>query len=351
MNILTTCIGPLLNIVMLMLGYASVGMAISSLIICIICRIAYTAYCRKAIQIRPCYNNMPVSSLKSILSFSFWIFLATVVGTLNNATDSVMMGAVPTLATTAVAVYSVGQTFNGIVISLTTGISSLLTPRVTKLVFTGASSNDLVDFAVRIGRLQGLIFALVVSGFIAFGQPFIAIYAGEGYEDAYWVAMLMMIPNMIPLLQSVCLNVILAQNKHKFRSLVHLGVAILNVIGTWYIMHVMGIVGAALMTGITLLIGHGLAMNWYYHIKIGLDMFRFWKECAKIFIIPVIMCAITLLLCAYINFENPPIMIIGIICYTAVYCALNWFFIMNEYEKNLIAEPILRVLRASKKQP
>ena len=62
---------------------------------------------------------------------------------------------------------------------------------------------------------------------------------------------------MIPLIQSVCLNVIMAQNKHKFRSLVHLAVAIGNVIGTWFLMQVMGVVGAALMTGITLVIGHG----------------------------------------------------------------------------------------------
>lgn len=55
------------------------------------------------------------------------------------------------------------------------------------MVFTGATNEELTELAIRIGRLQGYIFALVVSGFIAFGQPFIRFYAGEGYEDAYWV--------------------------------------------------------------------------------------------------------------------------------------------------------------------
>ena len=46
----------------------------------------------------------------------------------------------------------------------------------------------------------------------------------------------MMVPNMIPLVQSVCLSIIFAQNKHRFRSLTYLGIAILNVIGTWFMM-------------------------------------------------------------------------------------------------------------------
>ena len=70
--------------------------------------------------------------------------------------------------------------------------------------------------------------------------------------EAYWIAILMMIPNMIPLVQSVCLNVIVAQNRHQFRSLVYLGIAIVNVVGTWFLMQYMGIIGAAFMTGIPL---------------------------------------------------------------------------------------------------
>lgn len=348
-NILTTCIGPLLNIVMLMLGYASVGMTISSLMVGVVSRAAYGIYVKRKMKIKARYRNLPVSQLREILAFSFWVFLATVVGTLNNATDSVMMGAIPELATVGVAVYSVGHTFNQIVISLTTGISNLLSPKVNRMVFTGATNEELTQLAIRIGRLQGYIFALVVSGFIAFGRPFIRFYAGEGYEDAYWVAILMMIPNMIPLVQSVCLNVIMARNKHKFRSLVHLAVAIGNVIGTWFLMQVWGVVGAALMTGITLVIGHGFAMNWYYHKRIGMDMLHFWKETGRVYLIPVLMCVATLLLSQWINFYNLPVMLTGIVVYTVIYCALNWHLLMNDYEKDLIREPLARLTGTMKR--
>lgn len=335
-NIVTTCIGPLLNIVMLLLGYASIGMAISSLAISVVCRIAYSIYIRKAMGIRPRYRAMPTHMLRDILGFSFWIFVSNVVAQLYNATDTVMMGAVPELATIGVAVYSVGNIFNTIVFSLTTGISSLMSPKVNKMVFSGADNQELTDLAIRVGRLQGFIFSLVVSGFIAFGQPFIRLYAGEGYEDAYWVAILMMVPNMIPLVQSICLSVVVAQNKHKFRALVYLGIAVANVIGTWYLMHVWGIIGAAFMTGFALVLGQGIIMNWYYHKKTGLDMIRFWKEVGGIYIIPVLMCTVTLLLGKVIDYNTVWIMLVSIVVYSLIFLVLNWLFVLNGEEKDFV---------------
>lgn len=346
-NIVTTCIGPLLNIVMLLLGYASIGMAISSLAISVVCRIAYSIYIRKAMGIRPRYRAMPTHMLRDILGFSFWIFVSNVVAQLYNATDTVMMGAVPELATIGVAVYSVGNIFNTIVFSLTTGISSLMSPKVNKMVFSGADNQELTDLAIRVGRLQGFIFSLVVSGFIAFGQPFIRLYAGEGYEDAYWVAILMMVPNMIPLVQSICLSVVVAQNKHKFRALVYLGIAVANVIGTWYLMHVWGIIGAAFMTGFALVLGQGIVMNWYYHKKTGLDMIRFWKEVGGIYIIPVLMCTVTLLLGKVIDYNTVWIMLVSIVVYSLIFLVLNWLFVLNGEEKDF-ARNFIRLKKHNK---
>lgn len=334
MNIITTCVGPLLNIVMLMLGYASIGMTVSSLVIGILCRAAFTLYTRNRMGIRPKYRNMPTSMLREILAFSFWVFVSNVVGQLYNATDTVMMGALPELATTGVAVYSVGNLFNSVVFSLTTGISNLMAPKVNRMVFSGADNKTLTDLAIRVGRLQGLIFGLVVSGFAAFGQPFIRLYSGPGYEDAYWVALVMMIPNVIPLVQSICLSVITARGQHKFRAIVYLGIAIANVIGTWFLMQSLGIIGAALMTGLALVIGQGFVMNWYYHKKTGLDMVRFWKEVGKVYLIPLVMCVCTVWIGKYADFYNLKNMLIGIACYTVVYCGLNWYFVINHEEKD-----------------
>ena len=193
---------------------------------------------------------MPSDLLKEIFAFSFWVFVANVVVHLYSSTDTVMIGSVASLGTIGVSVYQIGSVFNSMVVSFTSGISSILSPKTQKMVFSGSTESELTDLAIKVGRIQALIISLVITGFISFGQPFIHFYAGDEYKDSYWVAVLMMVPNMIPLVQSVCLSVIIAKNKHKFRSLVYLGIAILNVIGTWFLMQTpLGIIGAALMTG------------------------------------------------------------------------------------------------------
>lgn len=351
MNIISTCLGPILNLIMLFLGYASIGMAVASVVLSILINFSYLIYVRKCMYIKPMYNNISFSLLKNILKFSFWIFIANVVSQLFNATDTAMIGAIPKLATEGVAVYNIGATFNSIMFSLTTGISSVMAPKVNNMVLSGKSGKELTDLSIKVGRLQCYIMMLVITGFIVFGKPFIYYYAGRGYEESYWVAILMMVPNMIPLAQSICLSIVVAQNKHQFRSIVYLVIAIMNVIGTWFLMKVMGVIGAALMTGIALILGQGFAMNWFYKVKSGIEIERFWIEVGKTYIMPIIMCIVFVIVSYYIDFYNLKAFFCGIILYTCIYSGLLWGFVLNEYEKKLLVKPLLvirkKVLRQS----
>lgn len=343
MNIITTCVAPIINIVLLYLGYASIGMAASTLILGVLVRIIYVFYVRRSMHLRARYRDLPTYMLKEILMFSFWIFVGNVVGQLYNATDTVMIGMIPALATTGVAVYNVGGVFNSMVFSLTTGVSSLLSPKANRMVFGGASEEELTELSIRVGRIQGFIISLLVLGFISFGRPFIHFYVGDGFEDAYWVAVLMMIPNMIPLVQSMCLSIIIAQNKHKFRSLVYLLIAIINVVGTWFAMKRWGIIGAAAVTAAAMLLGHGIIMNWYYARRTGLFIHQFWKEVGMVYIVPVCLCIVTLILDRYVNFYNMVCMLLGIVLFTVLYMVLSWKFVFNTYEKNLLSESVRKI--------
>ena len=82
----------------------------------------------------------------------------------------------------AVAIYNVGGTFNNMVMNLSTSISGVLTPRITGMVIKEASKEELTALFIRIGRLQFIIIALIVSGFTVFGQPFITLWAGDSYR-------------------------------------------------------------------------------------------------------------------------------------------------------------------------
>ncbi len=342
-NILTTVITPVANLIALYLGFNSIGMVSSSFLVMIIVQVLYIYYVRKKIKIKPKYNNMPKFLLKEILIFSFWIFVANIVNQLYNTTDTLIIGAIPALSTIGVAIYNIGITFSNMMTSFSLGLLNVLTPKVNTMVFSNSSDSELTDLMIKIGRLQCYIVSLVCFGFISFGIPFINLWAGENYNDAYWIAIFTMIPLCIPLIQNVAMNIIVAQNKHKFRSLVYLAIAIINVLGTILVVNKLGIIGAAVVTGLAYILGQGFVMNWYYWKKIHLEIPRFWKNVSNIFIGPMFLCVITLIISNFINFNSWFELFIGIILFTFVFAIYNWFFIMNDYEKDIFRVPIKKV--------
>lgn len=347
-SILSTVVLPIANIVMLYLGFKSIGMTLVTLSVTIIGRIVYTIYVNVSIKLKPVYKNLPTHLIKELLVFSFWIFVSNIVNQLYASTDTMIIGAIPALATVGVAVYNIGATFNGMMLSFTSGISNVLTPKVNTMVFSGGDSEELTDLLIRFGRLQAYIVAIVCSGFIVFGQDFILLWAGEGYEAAYWVALLTMVPSCIPLMQSIALNIIVAQNKHRFRALVYLAIALINVGGTIVAVNYWGIIGAAAVSCFAYILGQGFVMNWYYWKKIKLNIPRFWKSVAKIFVAPIVLAVAFSVLNMFVEFDNWFIMFAGIITYTVLFVLASWFFAMNDYEKDIFRGPVKGIINKVK---
>lgn len=347
-NIISTVISPVVNIIVLLMGFKSIGMTAASLILGIVTRIIYVIYVRISIKVKPTYKNLPTHLIKELLVFSFWIFVGNIVNQLYASTDTLIIGAIPALATVGVAVYNIGATFNSMMLSFTQGITSVLTPKVNTMVFSGGNTEELTDLLIRFGRIQAYIVAIVCSGFIVFGQDFILLWAGEGYEEAYFVALFTMIPSCIPLMQSVALNIIVAQNKHRFRALVYLAIAISNVLGTLVAVRYWGIIGAAAVSCVAYVLGQGFIMNWYYWKKIKLNIPRFWKSVAKIFVAPIVLSVTFSVINIFVDFNNWGIMFAGIGVYTVLFALSSWFFAMNDYEKDIFRGPVKLIVNRFK---
>lgn len=106
--------------------------------------------------------------------------------------------------TTAVAIYAVGGQINTMYMSLSSSISSVFIPRVNKIVAMDENNNkELTELFTKVGRIQFIILAMVIGGFIVIGQYFINVWAGNDYNNAYYVALLLIVPVTVPLIQSL----------------------------------------------------------------------------------------------------------------------------------------------------
>lgn len=341
MDIISTVAGPAVNLIALFMGYASVGMVVASTALQILMLIPNVFYCIRILGVKPTFERMPGSLIREMTGFSVYVFLGSIVDMLFWATDKVILGIL--VGTVSVSVYQIGSTFNNIVMQLSTSISGLLTPRITGMVVKDAPQETLTELFIKVGRIQFLVVALIVTGFAVFGQSFVLLWAGDSYANAYWIAVLTLFPLCIPLIQNTGLSIVIAQNKHKFRSIVYLVIAVANVISTYLVVPYLGGIGAALCSCVSYLIGQGLIMNFYYYKVTGIDIPLFWRNILRMAIFPAVLMAVGLLITNWISFNNWITFFAGVVLYSIVYCFGMYSLNMNDYEKDIIREPLKKM--------
>ena len=336
-DMVATIASPVLNLVVLFMGRGSIGMALVGLFIQSIYAPVFIGYCKRKLNLHTHFKNLPFNMLKDIWSFSAFVFLGTIVDMLYWATDKVLIGAM--IGAKAVAVYNVGGVFTSMLQQMSAAISNVFTPRVTMMVVKNTTSEELTALLIRIGRLQYLIVSFILSGYIVFGRIFIHFWSGDEYLNAYFVALLTMVPLAIPLIQNIAFNIILAQKKHQFRTIVYAVIAVINVVTTYMSIPRFGIIGAAVCTAVASLIGNGLVMNIYYYRVTKLNIPMFWKNIIRMSAIPLLFVIVgTTLVNEIIPIKGIMRFLCEVCIYSILYIIFTWFFTMNNYEKSLVSD-------------
>ena len=325
---------PALNLILLFYGWGSVGLVLSSTALNFLTYGLFLFFVHKKMNIQPRFGKVGHGVLKEILGFSAFVFLANIVDILYWATDKLIIGwAVGSVAT---AIYNIGASFNGYVTSLSTAVSGVLMPKVTQMAVKDSSREEFTKLFIKVGRLQFIVISFIVSAFVAFGRQFIELWAGPDYEQAYYVALLTMIPVTIPLIQNTGINILYAQNKHQFRSIVYACVAALNVFLTLWWVELFGIIGAAAATCVAYVIGNIVIINWYYHKKIGIDIPLFWKNIFKMCPVMIVMGTVFCFVLARIVVSSWPQFFCFAALYSGLYMILAYRFMMNPYERDIL---------------
>ena len=338
-----TLVNPFLMLAVLFLGYGSVGLVIVSVCLNLFTDVIYLIYCIKKLHFKAVWSGLDWPLFREIAIFSSFIFINLIVDQINWNIDKLFLAFFQ--GSVAIAVYGIGSLINNYYLQFSTMIANVFIPRVHKLISADGSKEAVTQLFTKVGRLQFVVLALIASGFVFFGQPFIWKWCGPGYEDAYGIVLLLILPVTVPLIQNLGIEIQRAMNLHKFRSLLYLFIAILNACISIPLCKFYGGIGCALGTGISLLLGNGLIMNFYYHKKCGIDILYFWKQVLHFLPAFLPVTVVGLLLIRFVDLSNT-LGLIGAICaYALVYCGAMWLWGLNEYEKGLIQRPLRRVMK------
>lgn len=337
-KIIQIILQPLIMIPLLLLGYKAIAMVIVLTCVNIFCLLLNTVVCLKKLDIKLKFKGFDFSVLKEIFKYSFYIFLNQIIDKVNWSLDQFVLGSI--CGTVITSVYAVAGQLNNMYMNFSTAISGVMLPKVTKMEDNKATDKEFTDIFIKTGRIQYLLLALIISGFVLFGKAFINIWVGSNYMDAYLIACILMIPITVPLIQNIGLSILQAKNLYKYRTIIFFGIAILNICISIPMAKMYQGIGAAIGTAFSLVLGQGLILNIYYHKKVGLDMIEFWKNILFMTVPVVITFLIGIALNKLIINNSFIWLFLKIAIYTIIYSIFMWLFAMNKYEKEMIIKPV-----------
>ena len=334
LNVIKTISIPLTMMPLLILGYKAIAMVLITSIYNILYHFCTFFCCFKKLNMKVFLSikQIDVNLLKEIYKYSFFVFLGLIVDTVFNNTDQVILGSL--CGTVAVSIYSIGTKIISMDTTVSTTISGLFLPKITKTLEEENSGKKISDIFIKVSRIQIYIMMFILAGFIVLGRQFIYLWVGQQYHDTYFIILLIIGPSIIPLTQNIGISVIQAKNKHQFRSIVYLLIAILNItISIPLAIKYQGI-GAAAGSAIATTLGQIITMNIFYWKKIKLDIPKYWRFFIKFSIKVFIISLVYMLIIRNIEFNWLNFFIFGII-YGIIYILIVYLS-MNDEEKMFI---------------
>ncbi len=346
MSIINAILRPLIMIPLLFMGYKSITMCIVLTGVNIFVLLSNYWFCKTKLNFNWKFRGFDISLFTILINYSFFIFLTIVVDKVNWTVDHFILGIL--CGTIEISVYSIASQLTQLFLNLSTAISGVFLPKISQMVARNEGSDALTSEMIKVGRLQFLIINLIATGMILVGRPFIVWWAGNEYEKSYYVALILILPACLPLIQNLGLSIMQAMNKHKFKAIMTMGMSVFNVIISIILAQKFQAIGAAIGTAIAQIAGNVIIINLYYKNTIKLNIKKFWAEIVNMFLKllpPAILVLIVILLTHFDGISS--VFIYGFL-YVSCYCFFAYKFAMNTFEKNIIKDIFSKLSQKNK---
>ena len=337
----TTLATPGIAFCLLSLGMGAVGVALAQLSVTLALLALNVRFAVFELGMRFSLKRFDGVLFRAVAAFSAWIFINQVCELVNQSLPNIVLGAMTTATT--VAVFAVSVQIRSVFYSLSTTMSSVFTPLINRIVAESDDNGKLTRLMARVGRYQAILYLWVLGGFALLGRFFIMKWAGDGFADAYWLLLAMATPLFVPLVQNTGIEIQRAKNRHRARSVCYLVMAALNLAITVALAPSLGYWTPAIGYAVYVVLGCGMFMNWYYQVRIGLDMGFFWRRVLPVVGVGLLATAICTAGTLALPVAGWPAFFGWGLVYSLVYAGLAWVFVLTGDEKQTIKAKLRRV--------
>lgn len=256
----------------------SVIIAIVDAFISLLTLIVSYIYCKKNFDLSFSFKCFNFAIFKNVLPLSIALFLQSLISQANNSVDKFLIGIL--ISPEAVTLYSIALFIFNIFASICTVPVNMYAPQIGKDIGGGATPGSLREKYVSAAKLTAIIGGSIFFGFIAVGKPFITLLYGNDYYDAWIIAILLMLPNLLSMFIGVLTNVLDVLGKRLVFTAALAATTLSNTILTIFWLKAWGPIGAASATCLCTL-AQLIFMIYYYSKKIKINVIHIYATCFK----------------------------------------------------------------------
>ncbi len=301
-------------------------------------------YAKKELNVKVALYEKDAQLERKILVFAGGILLANIADQIFWKTDQIILAKLFDTAT--VAVYAVGAQIYTNYMYVGTTVSGVFFPKVSVYYQERDGIKKISNLFIRVGRIAFILCYLVLSAFMIFGKEFIRFWVGEEYYSAYAVALVVMVPFTIDVIQNLGLTILQVVDKYAFRAKMYFVAALLNIVSTIVLARQFSGFGAALSTGGTMFLTSGIIMNIYYCRIVRLDIASFWKNIVSMLLRLLPITALGMAANSALGSASSIwLFLVKLFGYTLAYCVAGYVFVMNEEEQEIVRRLLLKALR------
>lgn len=324
---------PIISIPFLINGYRSILLVSVISLITLISFIFNFYYCVKILKIKFLFNKIDIKLLKEISIFSFFIVLQSIMDKCNWEINKFILSLYS--GSDSVAIYSLANSINLIFMSLVASLVSVFIPKVNKLLILQDNQDEVNKLFIKIGRIQFYILTFILCGYAFLGKTFINLWIGADYENVYYSSLLLMSALIVPLTQTLGIEVLRAKNMHSLANIIFVVAAIAGCFLSAFLAQKYDELGVALATFISMFIAHTIIANIIYKYFAQIDVLSYFKN-----IITIALRMLPIFIIIYFLSYFITNTIESFLQYTFIYLILYSFYtykyIFNSYEKEII---------------
>ena len=282
---------------------------------------------------------------REIFSFSLWVMVISIAQRLIlNITPSVLG---ITSGSREIAIFSAAMTIEGYVWTFATVFSGMFLPKVSRLIYgDNAGPEAIQTLMIKVGRIQFILLAAIVSIFIVTGRGFFLNWLGIDFEKSYLIAVLLILPGLITIPQEIASTTLIASNQVRYNALSRIIIAVISISLSYLLSLKFGSTGAGIAIFIGNMIGGAIILNIIYARVLKINVWTFFRKCQISMAFPFVLVLIFGFTLNYfikeVSWLNT---LIKIIILSLIYSLTAYYHAINSYEKELVFGAIRKIFK------